>query len=105
MMVRGPSPPSRRWPATSSDKARAAATVRDTRGLQLLVVAFLGVLALYMLHSLREYVGGRHVFRMGIARLVGVDSSLNDPNSFGGSIVYALPFALYLWEIWRTLWL
>lgn len=82
-----------------------ATTVRDIRGLQLLVVAFLGVLALYMLHSLREYVGGRHVFRMGIARLVGVDSSLNDPNSFGGSIVYALPFALYLWEIWRTIWL
>src|SRR5262245_3633743 len=81
-----------------------ATTVRDTRGLQLLVVAFLGVLALYMLHSLREYVGGRHVFRMGIARLIGVDSSLNDPNSFGGSIVYALPFALYLWEIWRTIW-
>jgi O-antigen ligase len=81
-----------------------ATTVRDTRGLRLLVVAFLGVLALYMLHSLREYVGGRHVFRMGIARLVGVDSSLNDPNSFGGSVVYALPFAMYLWEVWPTVW-
>ena len=55
-----------------------ATTVRDTRGLQLLVVAFLGVLALYMLHSLREYVGGRHVFRMGIA-LQAFNSIINNP--------------------------
>ena len=49
---------------------------------------------LYMSHSLREYVQGRHVYRMGIARMVGVDSTLGDPNAFGGSLVYALPIAL-----------
>ena len=45
-----------------------------------------------MLHSVWEYKNGRHVFRMGISRLVGVDKTLGDPNSFGASIVYSLPF-------------
>jgi O-antigen ligase len=52
---------------------------------------------LYMTHSLREYLGGRLTFRMGIARMIGVDQSLGDPNSFGASIVYALPFVVPFW--------
>jgi O-antigen ligase len=34
---------------------------------------------------------------MGIPRLIGVDSSLGDPNSFGASILYTLPFVTPFW--------
>ncbi|HTK74125.1 MAG TPA: O-antigen ligase family protein [Gemmataceae bacterium] len=81
-----------------------ATTVRDVRGLNALVLAFMAVLTLYMLHSLWEYRGGRHTFRMGIPRLVGVDTTLGDPNSFGATIVYSLPFTRYLWLTWGSVW-
>jgi O-antigen ligase len=71
--------------------------VHDERGLRHLLLGFLAVMALYMLHSLREYVGGRYTFRMGIARMIGVDRAMGDPNSFGGTIVFALPFVVPFW--------
>jgi O-antigen ligase len=71
--------------------------VHDEAGLRHLLLGFLAVMALYMLHSLREYIAGRHVFRMGICRLIGVDQAMGDPNTFGASIVYALPFVVPLW--------
>jgi O-antigen ligase len=35
---------------------------------------------------------------MGIARMIGVDSTLGDPNSFGASIIFALPIVAALWK-------
>jgi O-antigen ligase len=73
-------------------------TVHDERGLQRMAVGFVAVMGLYLLHSFREFLLGRHTFRMGIARMIGVDGTLGDPNSFGASIVVALPFAVALWR-------
>src|SRR5262245_16180279 len=73
-------------------------TVHDERGLQRMAVGFVTVMGLYLFHSFREFLGGRHTFRMGIARMIGVDGTLGDPNSFGASIVVALPFAVCLWR-------
>jgi hypothetical protein len=73
-------------------------TVHDEKSLRQLLLAFLAVMALYMSHSLREYFAGRHTYRMGIARMIGVDTSMGDPNSFGASIVYALPFVMPFWR-------
>lgn len=73
-------------------------TVFDERGLKRIAVGFVAVMGVYMLHSFREYLSGRHVYRMGIARMIGVDETLGDPNSFGASIVFALPFAAALWK-------
>jgi hypothetical protein len=81
-----------------------ATAVRDERGLYKLVTAFMVVMAFYMLHSVWEYKNGRHVFRMSISRLVGVDTSLGDPNSFGASIVYSLPFLSFFWVYWGSGW-
>jgi hypothetical protein len=72
--------------------------VHDEQSLKRLVFGFLAVLAIYMLHSLKEYFGGRHVYRMGIPRLIGVDTTLGDPNSFGATIVYSLPFLVPFWR-------
>lgn len=73
-------------------------TVRDEQAFQRLVAGFLAVMGVYLAHSFREYLGGRHTFRMGIARMIGVDKTLGDPNSFGASIVFALPFVTALWR-------
>jgi hypothetical protein len=72
--------------------------VHDERMLKRVMFAFLVIMFLYMAHSLREYRAGRHAFRMSIARMIGVDTSLGDPNSFGASIVYALPFVMPFWR-------
>ncbi len=61
-------------------------------------MAFVIVMGVYMTHSFKEYLAGRHTYRMGIARLIGVDTSQGDPNSFGASVVFALPFALLFWN-------
>jgi hypothetical protein len=73
-------------------------TVKDEKALKLVVAGFLAVMGVYLAHSFREYLGGRHTYRMGIARMVGVDKTLGDPNSFGASIVFALPFVVALWR-------
>jgi O-antigen ligase len=73
-------------------------TVHEERTLKKVVVGFVIVMGLYLLHSFREYLGGRHTFRMGIARMIGVDSTLGDPNSFGASIVFVLPFIPAFWR-------
>ena len=73
-------------------------TVHDEKGLKKIVVGFVFVMGLYLTHSLREYIGGRHTYRMGISRMIGVDSTLGDPNSFGASIIYSLPFVPALWR-------
>jgi hypothetical protein len=79
--------------------------VHDEKSLRQLLLAFLGVMALYMTHSLREYFAGRHTYRMGIARMIGVDMAMGDPNSFGASIVYALPFVMPFWRCRPSWWL
>jgi len=76
-------------------------TVHDEKALKKMALGFLAVMALYLTHSLKEYIAGRHTFRMGIARMIGVDTTLGDPNSFGASIIYVLPFVA---AIWRTGW-
>jgi hypothetical protein len=81
-----------------------ATALRDERSLYTLLTVFLVVMALYMLHSVWEYKNGRHVYRMSIARLVGIDSTMGDPNSFGASLVYTLPFLSFYWTHWGRTW-
>ena len=71
--------------------------VHTERDLKKLLAGLLAVMGLYLAHSLREYVNGRHVFAMGIRRMIGVDTTMGDPNSFGGTIVYVLPLAAAFW--------
>jgi O-antigen ligase len=72
-------------------------TVRDERQLRTIITAFLVITALYMLHSLREYMCGRHVYRMGTHRMIGVDATYEDPNTFAATIIFSLPMLLPFW--------
>lgn len=77
-------------------------SVSNTAALRGIVFGFLLVMFGYELHSLREFIGGRHVYRMGITRLIGVDTSLGDPNSFGASVVIMLPLIPAFWQLVRS---
>jgi O-antigen ligase len=72
-------------------------TVRDERTLRLMLLIYLTAVGLYMAHSLAEFLHGRHVFRMGIRRMIGVDSTYNDPNTFSATLLYSLPITLPFW--------
>jgi hypothetical protein len=79
-------------------------SVRKESDLRILITAFIVCFFIYMLHSYREYLCGRYVFVMGTKRLIGVDSTLNDPNGFGASMVICLPFLLPLVTLFKKRW-
>jgi len=72
--------------------------IHDKEKLRQVALGFVIVMGVYMAHSFKEYLAGRHTYRMGIARMIGVDTTQGDPNSFGASIVFALPFAALFWN-------
>lgn len=76
--------------------------VQDEESLKRLLLAFLGFMALYMLHSLWEFAHGRYVFRMGIARLIGIDSTRNDPNALATTVLLSMAFVPALWRAARS---
>jgi O-antigen ligase len=72
-------------------------SVRDAAGLRLLVMLYLIAVSLYAGHSLVEYLHGRIQWRMGISRMIGVDSTFGDPNAFAAGLVYTVPLTLPFW--------
>jgi O-antigen ligase len=78
-------------------------SVRDERGLQRMLTAYLAATGLYMTHSILEFFNGRHEFRMGIVRMVGVDITFRDPNSFASTLLLALVLTLPFWLRAKTL--
>ncbi|NWF57402.1 MAG: O-antigen ligase family protein [Syntrophaceae bacterium] len=75
-------------------------TVRTEGELRFLVIAFLAITGIYVGKSMWEFfVHGRHLYRMGIPRLIGIDKTYSDPNTFAATIVYSLPFA---WALWKS---
>ena len=77
-------------------------TLRDERDLRIFILAYLAIMGLYVGKSAWEFfVHDRHVFRMGIRRMVGVDTSYGDPNSFAASIAYSLPFLWAMLQLYR----
>jgi O-antigen ligase len=76
-----------------------ASSIKNVHELWKILGVYVGVLALYAAHSLREYFLGRHVYRMGIRRMVGVDQFANDPNTFAASLCLSLPI---VWGLWKT---
>jgi hypothetical protein len=76
-------------------------SIHSERDLRIAVTAFVGFTALYELHSLREYLLGRHKFEMGTRRMMGIDTTLSHPNSFGATVDYGLPWLYPVWTFAR----
>jgi hypothetical protein len=78
--------------------------VHEEGGLKRVCQAFAVIMTLYMLHSLLDFARGNFHYRMGIVRLLGVDSTMNDPNSFAATLVYAAALIPAQWAAgssWR----
>lgn len=74
--------------------------LKNAEDLQTIMVAFVCIILLYESKSLWEYlVNGRHVYRMGIARLTGIDTTAGDPNTFSGTLVLAAPFVWMVYNV------
>jgi hypothetical protein len=67
-------------------------SIRDERAFRKVLFAFIVIMGMYMSHSFLEYLHGRHEWRMGISRMIGVGVYMSDPNAFAASIVFSLPF-------------
>ena len=74
-------------------------SLRDEKELKIIVAGFAIIFFIYMLHSYYEFRCGRHEYRMGIVRMIAINETLSDPNSFGYSIVFSLPLLTPLWSL------
>lgn len=72
------------------------AVADDEKSLNILLKAFVFSMMFYVMHSLWEYHNGRHDYKMGITRMLGVGTSFSDPNAFGASIALSFPFVYIL---------
>jgi O-antigen ligase len=72
-------------------------TVRDEKSLRTLLIFFIVSVGLYASHSLLEWFNGRYQFRMGVRRMIGVDTTYGDPNAFASTMLYTLPLLLPFW--------
>lgn len=67
--------------------------LNDEKELKDLFISFLVIMFIYVGKSAWEFfINGRHEYRMGIVRMIGVDHTRSNPNSFGATIAYSLPF-------------
>lgn len=75
----------------------AIMSVNNEKEYRFLLFSFIVVMFLYVGKSTWEFLlNGRYVWRMGIKRLVGLDTTYGAPNSFAASICYSLPL---LWAL------
>lgn len=75
-------------------------SVRSEEDFRLVLLAFVGVMFLYVGKSAWEFFANdKYIYRMGIKRMVGVDETYGDPNAFAASICYSLPLA---WAMIRS---
>jgi hypothetical protein len=72
--------------------------VSDETSLKRVLWSYVGFMGLYLVHSFWEFACGRYVFRMGIPRMIGVDSTRGDPNAFAATITMALVVVPVLWQ-------
>lgn len=74
--------------------------VRDEIDFRFIILSFIIVMFLYVGKSAWEFfVNGRFVYRMGISRMIGIDITYGDPNSFSATICYSLPLS---WAMIRS---
>ncbi|OIQ49175.1 O-Antigen ligase [Pseudodesulfovibrio hydrargyri] len=74
-------------------------SIYDERGYIKIIEAVMVITALYVLLSLREFLGGRFEYAMGMVRMKGFDNTYGQSNSFATTIVLSYPM---LWLLLRT---
>jgi hypothetical protein len=79
-------------------------SIKSERDLKIVVTGMVICFFIYMLHSYREFLNGKYVYAMGTVRMIGVDSTMGSPNSFGASIVIFLLMLIPLIKLAKNKW-
>jgi hypothetical protein len=79
-------------------------SLKSERDLKIVMTGMIICFFIYMLHSYREFLNGRYNYAMGTVRMIGVDSTMGSPNSFGASIVIFLPLLIPLFNLIKNKW-
>jgi O-antigen ligase len=82
--------------------------VRTPHALACLIAAIIFFMGLYLCKSLWEFTfhGSRH-YRMGVVRLLGIESTYGGPNWLAASIYLTFPFLSFLWtstDLFSNVW-
>lgn len=77
-------------------------SIQNEADLRKILTMFFVALFFYQTHSFLEFLNGRHEVRMSTIRMIGVDFTHGNPNSFAGSLIHALPFLIPFWESSRN---
>lgn len=72
-------------------------SIRDEKGLRQMLMFYFIALGLYQCHSFWEFLNGRHERRMATIRMMGIDLTYGNPNTFAATILHALPFLVPFW--------
>ena len=80
--------------------------------LLFIVICYVLAMAIYLAKAQWEFfIHNHHVYRMGVARLIGIESMHGAPNGLAISIVASLPMLLFLWvyrkevsSTWPNVW-
>ncbi|XXJ20941.1 O-antigen ligase family protein [Desulfovibrio caledoniensis] len=73
--------------------------IHDERGYMKMIELMALITALYVFLSLREFLGGRFQYTMGMTRMIGFDNTYGQSNSFSSTLVLSYPM---LWVLLRT---
>lgn len=77
----------------------AIVCIRDEEDLKNFIIAYIVIMFMYVGKSAWEFfLHDRYMWRMGIKRMMGIDTTYGDPNYFAASIVYSLPL---WWALFR----
>jgi O-antigen ligase len=67
--------------------------IQDEEQLKRFFIAYIVIMLLYVGKSSWEFfLHDKYMYRMGTKRMMGIDTTYGDPNSFAASIIYSLPF-------------
>ncbi len=73
---------------------------RSTYQLYFLLLAYIGIVFLYITKAQWEYFfNGAAMYQMGVRRLAGIEYYYRHPNAVGGSVVCSLPIAYFLYQV------
>jgi O-antigen ligase len=74
--------------------------MRNPYDLAFMVMCYIVIMFAYLGKAQWEFfVHGAGEYRMGVWRLIGIETTLGGPNALANSIVLSLPFALFLWTV------
>jgi hypothetical protein len=78
--------------------------IRTPYELLFMIICYLVTMGIYLAKCEWEFfIHDRHDFKMGVRRMIGIESTFGDPNALAMSIAVSLPILWYLFSIRKTL--